>query len=171
MNLETLGITKEEIVELAAQKLADQYRSEEQLGEMLIKKLDTAVKNAVQNNLTLKIDEVLRKHMDAILESEVVPCNIWGEKVGKPTTIKEQLSERAQHYWTTKVDSEGRTSEGYGSKPRCEWLFGKLVATEFSNAVAQNVTNIVGALKDSLTAEAQKSIAEHIDNIIRVKTK
>lgn len=172
ISLESIGITREEILSLAASKLVDQITQGDECAAASVEhEAQKQIQEIVKSHAAKKVEAVLSAHMDEILKKEFVPVNLWGEPTAKPTTIREQLEVRARDYWSTKVDSSGNPGDYYSNKTRAEWLFGKLVATEFSNAVAQNVTNIVGALKDALTKEAQESVLKHINSIIQVKTK
>ena len=165
------GITPEEIIELAAQKLSDQLADSEALQNSVEGKVNARIEKLFATNLNAKVEAFLSAEMERILSAEICPVNIWGEKQGNPTTIKAVLATRAREFWDTKVNSDGKPGDFYSNKPRHEWLFEKIVKDQFAEAVKQNITNLVGSLKDSLSTSAAKIVREHIDKIIQVKTR
>ena len=171
MNAEQLGITKEEIMDLAASKIAAQFIDTEHLYDKVDRLVNQQVSEAVKTGLGDKIETLLSRHMESLLAQEIQPVTIWGETTGKPTTIKGALEDHAKRFWNQKVDADGKATDYYGAKPRFEWLFNKVVAEDFRKAVEQNITNMVGAFKDALAKDAGSKIEEHINNIIRVKTR
>lgn len=179
------GITREEVLKLAADKLlaaydgrhegaeGDEYSLNESLMTRLEKLISAALKEIMAKQypqgMQAIIETRLTAEMEKVMSTEYTPVNIWGDREGKPTSIRAAILDRARDYWDAKVGSDGNPGS-YGGKPRHEWLFGKLVQEEFAKAVGQNLTNIVGALKDALQADAVKTVTEHIDKIIKVKT-
>lgn len=164
------GITREDIIELAATKLANEYGDMESLSESVNSKVRSRIEEVIKTTLTSKIDAMLTLELEKLLGQEICPVDIYGERTGTPTTIRATLAERARVFWDVKVNSEGR-QESYGGKPRHEWLFQKIVNEEFTKVVKQNIVNLVGAFKDALSASANAITKEHIDSLIKVKTK
>jgi hypothetical protein len=122
----------------------------------------------VKTHLISKVDEILMREMERIMSTEITPVNIFGDREGKPTTIRATLAERAKVFWEEKVNGEGRR-ESYGGSPRYEWLFNRVIKDEFEKVVKQNIVNMVGAFKDALKADAATVTAKHIDDLIKVK--
>lgn len=163
------GITREEVLNLAAEKLANDYANEEDLGSTVREMIKTRVTEAFASNLNTRIDGMLCEEMEKLLGQEICPVDIYGERTGTPTTMRAVLAERARVFWDTKVNSDGK-QESYGGKPRHEWLFQKIVNEEFSKVVKQNIVNLVGSFKDALSASAIAITKEHIDSLIKVKS-
>lgn len=163
------GITREDVLKLAAEKLANDYADEENLGAEVRKMIEQRVKEAFTSNLNARIDGMLLEEMEKLLGREICPVDIYGEPIGTPTTMRAVLAERSRVFWDVKVNNEGK-QESYGGKPRHEWLFQKIVNEEFTKVVKQNIVNLVGAFKDSLSASAAKITKEHIDSLIKVKS-
>jgi len=164
------NITREEILDLAARKLLEQLDADSDSVDSIVRKeVSRRVSESVTANLNAKIDKVLGEEMEKILSSNVVPINIWGDSVGKPTTIRDQLSQKACIYWNELVDNDGRLTS-YGGKPRSQWLFQKITNEEFTKAIQQNITNVVGAFKDALQIDSAKMVTAHINSLINVKT-
>lgn len=165
------GITRDEIIELAAQKIADNFADSENIETLARTLIESRVKTLFETKVSATVDSFLQGEMEKILTSEICPVDIYGEKCGKPTTIKQILAERARVFWETKVDDNGGETRGsWGGKPRHEHLFAKIVNEEFTKAVKQNIVNLVGAFKDALSESANKITKEHIDSLIKVKT-
>lgn len=171
MNENPFGITKEEIIELAAQKLADQMADQESLSESVESKIEGRIEKLFATSLNAKVDAFLDKEMSAILSKEICPVDIYGERTGEPTTIKAVLAKRAREFWDIKVNEDGKPSDYYSTKPRHQWLFEKIVKEQFAEAVKQNITNLVGEFKNAISDSAVKITKEHIDKLIQVKSR
>jgi hypothetical protein len=160
-------ITREEILNLAAQKLVDAYGGDpdiaEQAEDMVRRKVDNLF---ADENIRKRIDEALTAEMDKLLGQEIHPVNIWGEREGgKPTTIRAQLAERARKFWEVPVNEDGRESP-YGGTPRSEALLKKIVKEKFEDAIKANADVIVSEFKKALLADSTKLVTEHIDRLI-----
>lgn len=162
------GITREEILELAAVKLADQFGDAKHLSELAEREIEQRVKSAFESGLQIRIDEFLGSEMEKLLSQEICPVDIWGDKTGSPTTIRAQLAARAKDFWDVKVDQDGK-SQCYGGNPRHEVLFKKIVKDEFDKAVKENCTEIVAAFKQALKVDAARITSEHIDKLIKTR--
>lgn len=163
------GITREELLELAAQKLADEYASSDNLEKSIWDKINPRIEKLFSERINSGVTTTLTAEIEKLMGQELVPVNMWGEREGSPTTIRATLAKRAKTFWDEKVDADGRTST-YGGQPRHQWLFSKVVNDEFEKVIKQNITNIVGAFKDALTVDAAKVTAAHIESLIKVKT-
>lgn len=164
------NITREEVLNLAAQKLADSFGDTEFIEGIASRLIKERVEAIIKERTIPRIDRFLTEQLEGLVSKEFVPVDMWGAPTGKPTTIRDQITTRAKEYWETRVDSEGRPNSSYGSKPRHEYMFSKLVAAEFANAVSQNIVNVAGALKDALIDECNATVRKKIDELIRVKT-
>ena len=168
--IEALGITKEDVLERAAHLAAEDFldrRSDidARFTEMISARVDAATAGKMDK----AVDSALNAEMERLLCHEYTPVDLWGEATGEPTTLRTTLHDRAKNFWNTKVDAKGERSS-YGGKPRYEWLFQNTVAAEFRQAFEQNVTNIIGGLKDALKDNAHKQIDEHVNQLIKVAT-
>lgn len=168
--IESLGITREDIINAAAKQLAESAYGEGKIVDDANRIINTNIKRLVDESAKAKIDEVLTNELMGLLKQEYTPTNMWGEPTGEPTTIRDALAEHARTFWTQKVDNKGQARTGYGTKPRHEWLFGEIVKDEFAKAINQEATNIVGALKDSLRDDLKSKLDDHLNKIIQVKS-
>lgn len=168
--IEALGITREDVLERASELFLRDGAEDfdvQQLAENLI---SNQVRQSVSAKLNAIIERTLTAEMEKILSHEYLPVDMWGEPTGKATTIRDQLAARARKFWDENVDKNGKPA-GYGGQPRHQYVYAMIVGDEFKKAIAQDYTNVVGALKDALKASAEKELHEHLDNIIRVRTK
>jgi hypothetical protein len=170
----TFDIDATAVLDLAAQKLADEIGSQvtisEKVDRIIAQRIDEAMKTIVNG----KIDQIIDAQLEKMLNQTIQPVSIWGDKVGEPTTIASALSERAKEFWNTKVDSNGKViaKDSYyfrEAKTRAEYMLGKYVADEFAGLVKTHATGILAALKDKLREDAHASIDKHLNELIRVK--
>lgn len=167
-----LKFNEEQLINIAAEKICDQFCETERVSERVSQIISQRMNEIFGEKLKTKIDEFLTEEMTKIVQTEIAPVNLWGEKVGEPTTIKNALAERARDFWNQKVNNEGKaTSDNYYSKPRHEYLFGKIVNEEFAKAVSQDTVNIVGALKIALKDNMTKTLDDKLNELIKVKIK
>lgn len=166
------GITREEVLKLVVDKMVDDvWREAGDTVEIVNRIIREKVDGQIGKNLDAKIDAALTAEMERLMTVEIVPVSIWGERTGSPTTLRDALSERARLFWDVRVDKDGKPTGDYYGKPRHEHLFAKIVNDEFNRVVQQNVTNIIGAFKDAVKADAARITNEHIDKLIAVKTR
>lgn len=163
------GITREEVLDLAANKLVAAYDGDPRLSEIAERLIAEKVSNAFANGLSRRIDEFLTVEMTKLVSQEIVPVDIWGEREGKPTTIRAQLAKRAQDFWNVRVDSDGRESH-YGGTERSKALMQQILKDEFAKAVKENAEVIIAEFKAALKVDATKLVTDHIDKLITVKS-
>jgi len=162
------GITREEVLELAARKLADAFSDDGEIEGQATRMIRERIETAFAQKLTARIDDFLTTEMQRLLGEELNPVDIFGERTGKPTTIRATLAERARVFWDVRVDCKGK-AESYGGRPRHEVLFTQIVNDEFVKAIQSTTNEIVGAFKAALKADAAKITAAHIDKLINLK--
>jgi hypothetical protein len=162
-------ITREEVLNLAAQKLVDAYGGDPDISEKAEEIIRRKVSELLSEvSIRTRIDECLTKELERLLGTEIVPVDIWGNREGKPTTIRAQLTERAKKFWEVPIDRDGREST-YGGTPRSEVLMKQLLKAEFENAVKTNAEVIVAEFKKAILADATKMVTENIDKLINTK--
>jgi len=165
INMEALGISSDDIMDRAAQKIADEVMDHERVRDLADNYIRAQVDEIIGKRLESQIEATLSEVMGSILNEEVTPRNIWGEKQGKPTTIRAALSERAKDFWQVKVNKEGKPSDSYGSMPRHQWLMERTVKGEFESAIKANIDEVVDGFKAAMREDAGKWIATHIASV------
>lgn len=172
MNTLELGITAEalraQIVELAATKLVDEIIGNHDIPDRVDQMLLDRIEAATSKGLAERIEATLSAEMEKILRETITPVDIWGERTGEPTTIRDALAKRSREFWDLKVDKDGKPST-YGGRPRHEHLMSRLLNEEFTAAIKENATAIVAGFKTAVSADAGRLLAEHIDKLITVK--
>ena len=171
--LNALGVTQEELLKLAVEKLADMMADQEDMYDKTQEEISRRLDKLFAKRIDAALNDFLKEELDRLVSATVTPTDIWGEKIGEPTTIRDALIAKAKDYWATKVDSNGDPAKNnYGrSQPRSEWLMSKLLQTEFDAVVKQNIVNVLGALKESMREDIAKKTSAVLDELIRVKTK
>jgi hypothetical protein len=170
MNENPFGITREEVLELAANKFVGTMFEESGIAERVEAIIEERVTNEIAIGLSTKVDAFLASEMTKLIEHEITPIDIWGESSGSPTTIKAVLAKRAKDFWEVKVDSNGKESS-YGGTPRHKALMTQILQDEFAKAIKENAEVIVSEFKAALKSDATKLVTEHIDKLINVRTK
>ena len=168
---------REAVLERAAQKIADDAANEEWVGERVQKLISDRINAAVKERLTDRIEVLLNETLRETLNKPLQAVDMWGEKVGEPTSIREQLSSRARDFWNTKVKADGTPLSagdydfGNKSKTRAEWMLGKIVSEQFMTEVKQNAVNILATFKERLRADGHAALDKHLDELVRVKSR
>jgi len=165
MNISELGIGKDEILNLAATKLADEFGDSSEIYERAAKVLRERIEEVVKTRVVATLEATLSSEMEKLMREKVTPVDIWGEKTGEPTTIRAQLSARALTFWQCKVDASGKPTT-YGGESRAEQIMKKIAQDEFQGALRGSVTEVVTAFKTALTQDMVKKVAEHINHLI-----
>jgi hypothetical protein len=163
-----MEITREELLNLAAQKLVDDAVLEDSLSEYAKSLIQKEIQKLFNDELKTKVDTFLTEEMSRVLGQEICPVDIYGEKAGQPTTLRAVLAERAKVFWNVNVDSQGR-EKAYGGSPRHQVMFREIINDEFKKAIAANIDLMAKTFKDALAADAVAITKAHIDKIIHLK--
>lgn len=165
MDLTQLGIGKDEILNLAATKLADEFGDNAEIYERAAKVLRERIEEVVKTRVSATVEATLSSEMEKIMREKITPVDIWGEKTGEPTTIRAQLAARALNFWQCKVDASGNPTT-YGGESRAEQIMKKIAQEEFQGALRLSVTEVVSAFKTALKEDMIKKVSEHINHLI-----
>jgi len=167
----SLNISEDLVLELAATKIAAEVIDKGDIEDYVQNVIRKKVESLVANSLVPSVNSALNSEIEKIMSSAVTPVNIWGEQVPAPTTIRNALYERARVYFNEKVDASGTPWAGYGAISRGEMMFTKHAANAFSEAIKQNMVNVIGAFKDAFKDDVAKLSTKYIDDLIKVRTK
>ena len=168
MNENPFNITREELLELAAQKLADNFDSSDDIHSAAYKLITKRVEEAFATGIKQRIDQFLADEMARIIATEICPVNIWGEREGKPVTLRATLAAQAKTFWESRVDGDGRPTDSWSGTPRSKQLMAQIMKDEFAAAVKSNAEVIVAEFKAALRADAVKIVTDNIDKLITV---
>jgi len=179
INLEELGITKEDLQERVIDRMCSQLLEEQGYDEdgeptgRYASRLQQTLKDRIQRHVDATISAMAEKHvLPRISEYVERLClqetNKYGEKVGKPLTFIEYLTTRADHYMREEVNYDGKAKadnnyswSAYGT--RVAYMVNKhlnlSIQTAMKDAVSEFNKTLVGgiegavkvALKDALS--------------------
>ena len=164
--------------------------TEETLADRLVEKLEKAMLESLQydeesgnwygesvfaKRLSGRVAEQLNAVVDALAEKHILPrvvdmvetlalqeTNKWGEKLGKPLTFVEYLTQRADVWLREEVNYEGKTKgqDAYSwrkSGTRVEYMIDKhlqyAISTAMTNALSAANKSIVEGLKDAVNTK------------------
>lgn len=166
--IEALGITGEEVMKLAADKVVEElYDSTfdpiEYAKHEIKARVDKIINEKVEDQIAAKLAEA----MEITLTTQVQPRNMWGDKEGEARTIREILADRAKEFWGITVDKNGKPSGGYGGKPRHQYVLEQVVKDAFVDAMKENIDEIIVGFKDALRKDVGKDLGEHIERLIK----
>lgn len=145
------------------------YGDDDRIYERVRQEVEQRVSKAIEIGLAGEIEKAINSIMEKALDTEVTPTNIWGEREGKPTTIRAALHERAKDFWQEKVNDKGEKST-YGGKPRYEYVLSLVAANEFGTQIKQNAASIAGAIKDSVREGFYKQVDEKLNEFFKISS-
>lgn len=110
--LETIGLTKEEMADRVAERIANSLIEERIFADALRKKVEGLVGES--------IEKIALQHVapdfPALVETMLLQnTNRWGESKGAPLTFREYLTEKAEEFLREPVDMDGKTKRDGGS--------------------------------------------------------
>ncbi len=176
MNLEEIGITKEDLIDKIAEKIMQlEYSSDESeygydntIGKMARIAVEKKVTEHVNKSVLTAIDDTLNKALSELLEQTVTPVDIFGDKAGEPTSIKAALATRAKDFWMQKVDKEGKASNGgWNTTSRYEHLMKEHLKSELDAVIKANLSDIVAGFKGAVREDCIKSLDNNISRFFR----
>lgn len=162
------NITREEVLELAANKVADQMADYEETQGLVNKLIRERVEQAFKESLTKRVDALLNETVLKLVDETVTPVDIWGERTGPPTTIRQALAQRARDFWLVKVNADGKEAT-YNGTERWKMFLQQVSKEEFTKAIQENIESIVTGFKEALRADTGKLLGEHIERLIPSK--
>ena len=169
ITLESLGLTREEILERVVEKLAEQMLTQTVTDEdgdeaTLPSAFAKVLERKVAARVNAAIDEIAGKHvLPNVAQYVETLClqetNKWGEKKGAPVTFVEYLVQRAEAYMREEVNYEGKPkgADSYSwraSGTRVAHLIHEHLQYSIQTAMQQALKDansaIVGGLNDAI---------------------
>jgi len=99
--LSAIGLTEADIADAVAERILADF----DVGERVASVVKARVEKEVERGLSARIEQTLLAEMERVLDAEIVPTNLWGESSGNPTTIRDQLADRARTFWNAVLQS------------------------------------------------------------------
>lgn len=174
VQLEALGISKEDLIERVVERIAASALSRNSLDEDGDEVISPST---LKQALDVKIRDAVSEKIDALASAHVLPnvnkyieeltlceTNKWGQKTGTPVTFIEYLVQRAEAYLREDVNYEGKsraeTSSSYS------WSKSQTRITHMVNAHLHY--SIESAMKTAVSA-ANSAIVNGINDTVKIK--
>lgn len=156
--LETLGITKEDIIDRAVEHLADIDRGE------IMSVIRSEVQKEIAKTAPAVITKALTEAVDNILNLEYQQLDEWGDpkKGQEKTTLRELVKKKALGFLNEKVDSRGEPNSYNGTMTRSQYMANKAAVETFHYEAQKEVAEAVKQASGQLT----KLVAEYIQNLL-----
>ena len=185
LTIESLGITRDEILDRVVAKIADQIISDAALDEdgvptgtptkfarILLKKVQARIDTAVEEIAGRHVLPNVAAYVENLCLQET---NRWGEKVGKPVTFIEHLVQRAEAYLREDVDHNGKTKgeDSYSwrkSGTRVAYMIHEHLQYSISSAMADALKNANSAIVGGIQEAVKIKLAE-VAASLKVETK
>ncbi len=185
INLEDLGITKEEMQERIINKVCDdllssyQYDSsdnvEYHVDSEFFKSLNKQVKTTVEAHISKLYEEILVPHINKKIDDlKIKETNKWGEPIKKELTFVEYITERFEKYISEPVNISGETKTESSSDywkatkdTKLSWMLNKKINTELELTLKKLVENSTTYINDNIITLV-KSNLEEISKKIKV---
>jgi hypothetical protein len=176
LDLQTLGITKEDLTERLVERMADQLMREqvhdyggspeyceddaptpfaEDIHKLLVARIDDKVEEIATTRVLPRIDEMID---NLTLQA----TNEWGEKKGETKTFTEYLVHMAEEYLQQPVDYEGTPCSRYGrnEQTRLVHLVNERLRRQVETAMENAVTIVKKSLSDAITETCKLQLAK-----------
>ena len=141
------------------------------LGEivnLVADKIKAALWAEEKKSLQSRIQQTIDLELQKILNTTYQPVNHWGEKEGKPTTIREVFAERTRDFWLQKVDANGKATDSWNAKmTRAEFVAKSQLDLAFKEAMNSEIAVVVSAFREALTDTLTAQAKEHIESSMK----
>lgn len=166
LTCEQLGITKDDIADRVASKIADammqSYRGADEDGSAhfgeseFAARVEARVEEIVGNAVNAVADKHVPPNVEKFLADFRIPQTTrYGEPTRPPMTFIEYITEHADRYMREPVDSEGRSQD----EARGTWYGDRGTRTRASHMVHKYLHHqIEGAMKDALKTANEKIV-------------
>lgn len=172
MNLEELGITRDEILDRLIGRLQDDLIERYEIQDEIKKRINEVVQEIGEKHIV----PIVREKVEGLVLQKT---NAWGEGKGNPAmTFIEYLTDRAEKYLSEKVDFEGKSkdqSRGYswnGAQSRVTHIVHQHLHYSIESAMKAAVKSVNTVLAEGLEETCRIKLAEITDSIrVQIKTK
>lgn len=160
VNIESLGITKEDLVDRIVESVsASVFRAyDDEISVRVSKEVNKAISAKVESMVVAAIQD----EIDRCLQVEFQPIDVFGASKGQPTTVHGILEQSIQNWWSTSVNSSGKATDRWSSESttRAEWYVTTFIRDTIKNALEKDLGGIVSKTKEQVAVAVGKTIAE-----------
>lgn len=157
--LNDIGITKEDVIDRAAEKLIDGF--DEDYGDLRTQ-IVLAVKTEMVKRAESQIDSILEASLADLLDTDFQPIDEWGDKKGSKTTLRKLVKEKSMAYLKAKVDENGKESTYRAAETRANWLAKKAAKDAIDYETRKEIEKAVDTAKSEIKQIVAKHITERI---------
>lgn len=166
MEINTTRIEDAIVAEVASKMIGD-----DDLYQRAKRQIEANIDKLWKETAEAKVRAAIETAIKDGFEREYQRVDSFGGPKGEKTTIRAELEKLIGGYWNTKVDSEGKPSDGYYAKTtRAEWLMAKMCAADFQGEMKQHVVNVGAGLKDSLRNELRGTLDRLLGEVFHVRS-
>jgi hypothetical protein len=182
MDLQELGITKEELVDRLVAKLSDDLMEETFVAYdpdggpedgVRPTKLANAVHEAIENKIDERINDLAEHEVaprvgDLIKNFVVKTTNRYGEPKAPDKTLTEYIVERCNGWLEEKVDGDGhsREEDRYGNWRASQTRIGWMIHKHLDFHIKHALTDAVGNLNKSIAAGLETTIKLQLKEVL-----
>lgn len=161
MNLDQLGITKEDLINQIVLKFIEKIEQED------YEEYAINIKNQVELSFNKKFQEEINKHVTNHINklSEIAfstayqPIDKWGQPNGEQTTLKDQFEKEMQKWWDAKVDKQSGEKTDYGGITRAEYVVNKKIKDFLGDATNKAIVKSMEEARQNIHAQIQQTIS------------
>lgn len=162
-----LNITQEQLVEIAANKLVEQV-DEDSVYSRAMEIVESRITSLIEKKLTPAVDQFLRDELEKIADAEFERVTEWGEPTGQKISIRKILQEQSKHYWSQKVNNDGKSGDGYGYREeRAKWFAEQVMKSTFEQAIQTNAKIVVDEFAKQLQQAGVNLVHENIGRLFK----
>jgi hypothetical protein len=160
--LESLGITREEVLEKVTAKIAASCRSDRSFEERVSEEVYSRIEKLVTGSIRKTIDKHVTTDLLAGVEGLVLrKTNTYGEPTGETLTFREYISQQAENYLLEKVDRDGKISSyGDRSQTRGAYIISEAIADNLRKILSEAMMNAQTVLAKSVTETVKLQMEE-----------
>ena len=170
----TITVDTDQIIEMAAQRAADEVVDSERLFESVTNKINERLNKLWAERLEAAVSAQVDSAIKEGFDYEFRAVDTFGKPTGEPTTIRKRLDQMVQDYWGQTVDKSGKATArtSYGTNmSRAEWVMMQICGEDFSKSLKQEVVNVTAGLKDGLRAELRNWVDNSLGDLFHVRSK
>ena len=172
--LESLGLTKEDVLASLTEKLCSSFIDPEGRGMDLEGKINESIKKHIDTVLAKAIDEQVKPMIAGMTENLVLQkTTAWGEKKGAPVSFIEYLIERADSYMRDRVNYKGesKTEQSYGTFEAKTTRIGHMIHEHLYYSIERAMKQALSTADASVRKSLEEAVKISLSNIIvKVKT-
>lgn len=145
---------------------------QEQIAKAIVAEAVCRLIDKCGNDLTRIVQErvatAIEAHVNTIVEDALskvfTPVDEFGDPKGEPTTVKAILAKKAKSFLEERVDNTGKAQVSHyqATKPRAEYLVGKLFEEALDHAAKTEIKKIADQARDKAHVEVARLIVAQI---------